>query len=104
MTPLELAREAQSLAEELGLVQVKLKRLAQLVARIQKAKVPGKRGRKAMPPAERLEVSERMRKYWAARRADNPEATCACPICSMKFHPHGLRNHLRTQHQGGSVQ
>ena len=27
-----------------------------------------RRGRKSMNPAERQEVSERMRKYWAARR------------------------------------
>ena len=27
-----------------------------------------RRGRKGMSPAERAEVSERMRKYWAARR------------------------------------
>lgn len=29
---------------------------------------PGKRGRKSMNAAERLEVSERMRKYWGERR------------------------------------
>ncbi len=29
-----------------------------------------KRGRKSMGPLERLEVSERMRGYWAARRMD----------------------------------
>jgi hypothetical protein len=30
---------------------------------------PGRRGRKEMTPAERLEVSDRMRKYWETRRA-----------------------------------
>ena len=30
----------------------------------------GRRGRKSMGPEERLEVSERMRKYWAGRRDD----------------------------------
>ena len=29
----------------------------------------GRRGRKSMSPAERLEVSKRMSKYWEARRA-----------------------------------
>ena len=28
-----------------------------------------RRGRKSMPPEERRKVSERMRKYWAARRS-----------------------------------
>jgi hypothetical protein len=33
--------------------------------------LPGKRrGRKSMPAEERAEVSERMKKYWAARRKD----------------------------------
>ena len=32
--------------------------------------LPGKRrGRKSMDPAERLEVSARMKNYWASRRA-----------------------------------
>jgi len=33
-----------------------------------------RRGRKSMGPQERLEVAERMRKYWASQRtsADNP--------------------------------
>ncbi len=30
---------------------------------------PGRRGRKTMSAGERLRVSERMRRYWAARRA-----------------------------------
>ncbi len=33
-------------------------------------KSPGRRGRKAMSAAERLRVSERMRRYWAERRAN----------------------------------
>jgi hypothetical protein len=32
-------------------------------------KAPGRRGRKGMSAAERKEISERMKKYWAARRA-----------------------------------
>jgi len=30
----------------------------------------GRRGRKTMSPGERLQVSERMRRYWAARRGN----------------------------------
>jgi hypothetical protein len=30
----------------------------------------GRRGRKTMSPEERLQVSERMRRYWAARRGN----------------------------------
>jgi hypothetical protein len=32
------------------------------------ARAAGRRGRKSMNPEERREVSERMKKYWAARR------------------------------------
>jgi hypothetical protein len=35
-----------------------------------KPKAPSRRGRKSMSPAERREVSERMRKYWARRREE----------------------------------
>jgi len=31
-------------------------------------KIGNRRGRKSMNPAERAEVSERMKKYWAGRR------------------------------------
>jgi len=31
-----------------------------------------RRGRKSMDPAERVEVSERMKKYWASRRKPKP--------------------------------
>ena len=33
--------------------------------------LPSRRGRKSMGPEERKEVSERMKKYWAARRKGN---------------------------------
>jgi hypothetical protein len=36
---------------------------------------PGKRrGRKSMSPEERLEVSERMARYWATKRSEKSEA------------------------------
>lgn len=31
-----------------------------------------RRGRKSMPPAERQQVSERMKRYWAKRRRERP--------------------------------
>jgi hypothetical protein len=37
-------------------------------ARAERPVVRSRRGRKKMSAAERLEVSERMKKYWAARR------------------------------------
>jgi hypothetical protein len=37
-------------------------------------KAPRRRGRKSMTAAERKQVSERMKKYWAARRAAAPGA------------------------------
>jgi hypothetical protein len=38
-------------------------------------KSPGRRGRKSMSAAERLEVSKRMTLYWEARRAQLRELT-----------------------------
>jgi hypothetical protein len=37
------------------------------------SKTASRRGRKSMSPAEREEVSERMKRYWAARRAEKPK-------------------------------
>ena len=52
------------------------KRLDRAIARIESRLVsasqtpkPSTRGRKSMGPEERLQVSERMSAYWAARRA-----------------------------------
>lgn len=42
-------------------------------------KTAKRRGRKSMSSEERQEVSERMRKYWAARRKEQPERTGANP-------------------------
>ena len=44
--------------------------IAALEARLgNESRARGRRGRKSMSPAERLEVSKRMSKYWEARRA-----------------------------------
>jgi len=37
-------------------------------------KLGKRRGRKSMSPEERLEVSERMKKYWAGRRTSSKAA------------------------------
>jgi hypothetical protein len=36
-------------------------------------KTTRRRGRKSMSPAEREEVSERMKRYWAARRSEKQQ-------------------------------
>ena len=41
------------------------------------AKPSKRRGRKSMSSEERQEVSERMRKYWAERRKDQPDTKTA---------------------------
>jgi hypothetical protein len=38
--------------------------------RVEIGKGASRRGRKSMSQKERLQVSERMRRYWAARRGD----------------------------------
>lgn len=58
------------------------KRLAKIIESLEKAgleglpssKPRGRRGRKSMDPAGRQEVSERMKRYWAARRAEKQQA------------------------------
>jgi len=46
--------------------------IAALEARLgNESRARGRRGRKTMSPAERLEVSKRMSKYWEARRASS---------------------------------
>jgi hypothetical protein len=40
-------------------------------------KAPKRRGRKSMSSEERQEVSERMRKYWAGRRKNEPTPDAA---------------------------
>ena len=44
--------------------------ITRLEARLARRPAKGRRGRKSMSPAERREVSQRMRRYWEARRAE----------------------------------
>jgi hypothetical protein len=55
--------------------------------RVERPPTRSRRGRKKMSAAERLEVSERMKKYWAARR-DQPagpdESSSAGPARAVR--------------------
>jgi hypothetical protein len=57
--------------ERLRLTQIiaSLEKLQQRASRTEEAKVKKRRGRKFMDAKGRREVSERMKKYWAQRRA-----------------------------------
>jgi hypothetical protein len=55
--------------EKLERVIASLEELQRAAGSVPEAPKPGKRrGRKSMSSTERLEVSERMRNYWASRR------------------------------------
>ena len=51
-----------------------LQRAASTVPVLLASKPAKRRGRKSMTSEERQEVSARMRKYWEARRKDEPDA------------------------------
>jgi len=68
------------LAEAIRLLRAELKQLEATIAAFEKldASVPvarplSRRGRKSMGAAERQQVAERMKRYWAARRAQQVE-------------------------------
>ena len=69
---MDLYRTIQDLYEE----KDKLERVISSLEELQRTAViagvplppPKRRGRKSMAPDERLEVSERMKRYWEARR------------------------------------
>ena len=65
------------LRQTILLLRGELKKVEATIAAVEKldetvlappARSPARRGRKSMGPEERLEVAERMRRYWAARR------------------------------------
>ena len=71
---MDIATPLAALHKELDAVNAAIVALEEIRDR----KVPsakGKRGRKSMRDAERAEVSERMRRYWSARRSANGQAT-----------------------------
>jgi hypothetical protein len=66
----DLYAEKQKLERAIASLE-ELQRVGSLAGLPQAGK---RRGRKSMDPAEREEVSRRMRKYWAGRRKQKPEA------------------------------
>lgn len=77
---MDLYRTIRTLHEE----RQRLSKLIESLERLQVAgrgparrKLPGRRGRKGMTAAERKQVSERMKKYWAARRSAAGRARAA---------------------------
>jgi len=73
LLPVDLYKVIRELIEERRRIDGIIHRLERVMAEeVARAKAPPKpkkrRGRKGMNPEQRLEVSERMRKYWAERR------------------------------------
>lgn len=69
---MDLFRIIHELYAERERVEEAIARLEALMARDREeapAALPRRRGRKSMDPAERLEVSRRMKEYWERRRA-----------------------------------
>ncbi len=67
------------------------KQIDRLIAKLERRKrlCPGTpRRRRRMPAAKRLEVSRRMKEYWAARRLQRGEGSTAVPVpASGEFLP-----------------
>jgi len=66
---MDLNKALRELFEEKRRLDRIITGLEKRVAGVSKRSGISRRGRKSMGPAERLEVSRRMRAYWAARRA-----------------------------------
>jgi hypothetical protein len=70
---MDLAKIIQDLLEDkakLELVIVALEDLQRNAVQVPELPKPKRKGRKPMPPEERQEVSDRMRRYWAKYRAE----------------------------------
>ena len=76
---MDYTRVIAALRKELRRVDETIKALDTLERQQERAQVIPKRGRKAMGAAERLEVSERMKRYWATRKRPAPEVNGANP-------------------------
>jgi sugar-specific transcriptional regulator TrmB len=72
-----ICRMIDQLRDELKRVDAAITRL--LVVQVVGKPKPKRRGRKSMSTAERVEVSVRMRNYWAARRAER-EVCIVVPV------------------------
>ena len=79
------ARASMDLYEAIRKLYEEKKRLEHAIKELEKLRAGGcpppaepsgtRRGRHSMGRAERQQVSQRMRKYWAARRKNRPSAT-----------------------------
>ncbi len=77
---MDLYKAIRALYDEKKRLDKLIESLEELHARDVRAERPvarSRRGRKKMSAAERLEVSERMKKYWAARRKKPAGASLA---------------------------
>ena len=69
------ARQPMDLLKILGELYVERKRLDRIITTLEELHLkeeaaPKRRGRKFMDPNDRKEVSQRMKRYWAKRRAE----------------------------------
>ncbi len=74
---MDLYKAIRSLYEEkkrLDRLIQSLERIQARAAAVQSVKPKARRGRRGMSADERLEVSERMKRYWASRRAAAAQA------------------------------
>lgn len=75
---MDLYKAIRALYDEKKRLDKLIESLEELHARGSRAERPAahsRRGRKQMSAAERLEVSERMKRYWAARRGQEVAAS-----------------------------
>jgi hypothetical protein len=74
---MDLYRAIRDLREE-------KKRLDALIAHLEGSQQPARRGRKGMNRGERRAASERMKEYWARRKAENQAGAeteeAPCPV------------------------
>ncbi len=68
---MDLSRTIQELQKEKRRLDQAIVVLEQLLDHGTASIPAGRRGRKSMSAEERLQVSQRMQRYWAARRAGN---------------------------------
>lgn len=66
---MDVNKALRDLYEEKKRLDAAIAALEEHLAAISGSTAQGRRGRKSMNPEERLEVSRRMTKYWATRRA-----------------------------------
>jgi len=77
---MDLAKIIKDLLEDKATIErviAALEDLQRNAVEIPELPKPRRKGRKPMPPAERQEVSERMKRYWARFRAERSAAGSA---------------------------